>query len=735
MSEKHNKNLARSLGIDALTGAQKIAGAVLCVAVVAFCGITAMGFAKPGTETRPGEVAVRAEKPAYIGNLDFSDRLIDLGVKKAEADRLARTVTVSLKAGSAEEDLEVQIVDEKTGKLIEGVDFSVNVKAKKGSYNKDWKVDDGYLHLTKIDSGEYEVSIAEKEYYIMPEPITVKVQKKVEKVVIDVKDLIKDESEIDASKEDASFGNASQTPSRPPKVTDTVEYVASSSKEVTKTVDVKKYTFTPYGIEDGRLKDKNGNLTKYYAETDSNGNITDIYRYSDTHPASAALSVDSMGILRGNKNISARTLVLTNIDTGYEIMLLEGESESTDSTPPEAPADSTPESSSQGTPPETPTPPSSEVTPPSSSQTPESSSTETSSDSQSSSESSSSTPDSSSDAPSSSDSSSAGSSDSTQSGSSSQTPSSSGSSSESSSQGSSSGSTSSDSASSSDKGEKVTVKFTNEDGSLNSRYADIVKVTETTVKEDVKVTVYYGWQTLDGARYYFDKDGNAVKGTKIIQGVSYFFDSRGRLSTGVTQAIDVSKWNGNINWNKVKESGVTQVIIRVGYRGYGTGALVVDPTFAQNIRGAKARGLKVGLYFFSQAISAAEAVEEASLCVKALRDTGYGLELPIYFDSEYSTSAKTGRADGLSQTLRTEVAKAFCQTIQSAGYRAGIYRSKTWYYYQLNFSRISQYSIWVAHYTSQTDFKYHYDIWQYTGSGSCPGVNTAVDKNYVYRSF
>lgn len=261
----------------------------------------------------------------------------------------------------------------------------------------------------------------------------------------------------------------------------------------------------------------------------------------------------------------------------------------------------------------------------------------------------------------------------------------------------------------------------------------LVKLVATEFKtvEKQDVITYYGWQTIEGNKYYFDKEGKKVTGTQTIQGITYFFDKDGKMGSRI--GIDVSKYQPTIDWKTVKEAGVEFVIIRAGYRGYGTGALVEDPYFKQHIRGAKAAGLKVGVYLFSQAITTEEAVEEASLCLQAVK--GYNIDYPIFFDTEYSTSRKDGRADSLSQAQRTTIAKAFCETIQNAGYKAGIYASKTWFYYQLDYSQLSKYSIWVAHYAESTDFQYHYDIWQYTGTGTCAGVAGAVDMNIGYTAY
>ncbi len=199
--------------------------------------------------------------------------------------------------------------------------------------------------------------------------------------------------------------------------------------------------------------------------------------------------------------------------------------------------------------------------------------------------------------------------------------------------------------------------------------------------------------------------------------------------------IDVSKYQPNINWKEVKESGVEFVIIRMGYRGYGSGKIVEDPYFRQHLKGAKDAGLKVGIYFFSQAIDEKEAVEEASACLNAI--AGYRLDYPIFFDSEYANSAKSGRADKLDKGTRTACAVAFCETVRNGGYKAGVYASSSWFRHQLSYSALSNYVIWNAHYgVSASPISCH--IWQYTGNGRVKGVYDhkgnmiAVDLNESY---
>lgn len=249
-------------------------------------------------------------------------------------------------------------------------------------------------------------------------------------------------------------------------------------------------------------------------------------------------------------------------------------------------------------------------------------------------------------------------------------------------------------------------------------------------KKTTKVSEYRytGWQTIDGSVYFFDKNGNYVTGEQVIQGAKYTFGSDGKLSSGSgTMGIDVSKHNGNIDWNAVKNSGISFVVIRCGYRGSATGVLVEDPKFRSNIKGAKAAGLKVGVYFFSQAVNEVEAVEEASMAVSLV--SGYGLDMPIFLDVE----SAGGRADGISKDARTAVCRAFCQTVQNSGYSAGIYANKTWFNEKINTSSLTSYKIWLAQYASTPTYTTtRYDMWQYSSKGRVSGISGDVDLDIRY---
>lgn len=197
--------------------------------------------------------------------------------------------------------------------------------------------------------------------------------------------------------------------------------------------------------------------------------------------------------------------------------------------------------------------------------------------------------------------------------------------------------------------------------------------------------------------------------------------------------IDVSYYQQAIDWNKVKAAGIEYAIIRVGYRGYGNGRLVLDDNFSTYIKGAKAAGLDVGVYFYTQAINTAEAKEEAEFVLKYI--SSYDLELPVYYDIE-GVDYDTGRLDAanLSKAQKTALCTAFADTIKKAGYEAGIYANMSWLTYQIDGESLGKtYPIWLAHYTTNTDYSGEFNMWQYTGTGSVNGIgSTYVDMNVLY---
>lgn len=255
----------------------------------------------------------------------------------------------------------------------------------------------------------------------------------------------------------------------------------------------------------------------------------------------------------------------------------------------------------------------------------------------------------------------------------------------------------------------------------------------TTDKEEKPAPAYSGWRTENGKTYYYAQDTNKkVTGLRSIDGKLYYFDANGVKQDNVTFGIDVSKYQSGLDWNKIKKTGVSFVIIRIGYRGYGAeGKLVKDPMFEEHFTNARNAGLKVGVYFFTQAVNEAEAQEEAEACNWALN--GRMLDYPIFYDTEASTApGGTGRADGLGAEDRTKCAIAFCERVKELGYKPGVYASTTWYRKRVDYNTLrSRYTIWNAHYGVSSS-PIGCDLWQGTEKARINGYSGELDANISY---
>lgn len=193
-----------------------------------------------------------------------------------------------------------------------------------------------------------------------------------------------------------------------------------------------------------------------------------------------------------------------------------------------------------------------------------------------------------------------------------------------------------------------------------------------------------------------------------------------------SKGIDVSKHNGTIDWNAVKNDGISFAIIRCGYRGSSSGALVIDPLYYTNMAGAQSAGISTGVYFFTQAVNEAEAVEEASMVLELLN--GYSLQMPVYLDVEKSN----GRGDAISVEDRNAVCRAFLSTIKNAGYTTGIYSNKLWFENRISTASFLDNQIWLAQYVDIPTYgATRYDMWQYTSKGHVAGISGNVDMNVL----
>lgn len=205
-----------------------------------------------------------------------------------------------------------------------------------------------------------------------------------------------------------------------------------------------------------------------------------------------------------------------------------------------------------------------------------------------------------------------------------------------------------------------------------------------------------------------------------------------RSEQGTAQlGLDVSAHQGWIDWNAVAESDVDFVILRAGYRGYGSGSVHADEYFEYNISAATATDLGVGIYFFSQALTPEEAASEAQTVLDMI--AGYDVDFPIYFDWE-PVSDEDARTATISASEVTACAKSFCQVIEDAGYTAGIYFNLTMAANYYHLYDLKDYEFWLAEYSDVPSFPFAIDIWQYTASGTVPGIDVNVDLNLRFTS-
>lgn len=195
------------------------------------------------------------------------------------------------------------------------------------------------------------------------------------------------------------------------------------------------------------------------------------------------------------------------------------------------------------------------------------------------------------------------------------------------------------------------------------------------------------------------------------------------------KGIDVSSHQGVIDWEAVAAGGVEFAIIRVGYRGYTQGSTSLDELFYENVAGARANGIDVGVYFFSQSLDRKEAEEEAEVVLRAIE--GLDITYPIFYDWE-DISGGGARTDGMDSKVLTGCARAFCRRIQREGYRAGVYFNQAFGYQRYNLIALEEYVLWLAQYAPSPDFRYGFQLWQYSSTGKVNGIDCDVDLNLSF---
>lgn len=263
----------------------------------------------------------------------------------------------------------------------------------------------------------------------------------------------------------------------------------------------------------------------------------------------------------------------------------------------------------------------------------------------------------------------------------------------------------------------------------------ILKILETVYSDKVVVPDNSGYffydieediakHGLDFSKFQYpdidEESGEKTELTYVEDGVT--------VKTG----IDVSKFQGDINWSKVKKDGIEFAFIRCGYRGYETGKIVEDEKFEDNIKGCNEVGLDAGVYFFTEAISEAEGIEEAEYVLNLLEEYEVSVQLPIVVDLEQSANVSKSRTTNISQEDRTKIIIAFCERIKEAGYEPMIYGNLKSHMRMTDIHELEGYKKWFAYYRTPLRYPYKFDIWQYTAAGSVDGIKGDVDMNIAF---
>lgn len=254
-----------------------------------------------------------------------------------------------------------------------------------------------------------------------------------------------------------------------------------------------------------------------------------------------------------------------------------------------------------------------------------------------------------------------------------------------------------------------------EDPSKDGRHTKIIN--DSGKEEWVLISPY-----LDKNTYDFS---NLVSHSGLMR---YYKDGEEVSFVGV----DISKYQDHVDFNKLKKAGIDFCMIRVGARGYGTGQLILDENFQDNIKRATDAGLEVGVYFFSQAITEEEVMEEANMVLEYITD--YEVSYPIAFDMEYIEN-DTARVEQLSKKEKTEIAKTFMDTVKAAGYTPILYGKKEWLIKKLDLSDLEEYDVWLSQYEDIPDYPYKFSMWQYTNQGTVDGISGKVDLNISFIDY
>ena len=198
--------------------------------------------------------------------------------------------------------------------------------------------------------------------------------------------------------------------------------------------------------------------------------------------------------------------------------------------------------------------------------------------------------------------------------------------------------------------------------------------------------------------------------------------------------VDLSKQNGDVNFNSMKAAGVDYVMIRLGGRGYSTGQISLDENFKKNIEGAAAAGLDIGVYFYSQAISQEEALQEVNFVIQNLESYRASVKYPIAFDMEFVAN-DTARIDSLTKDEKTNIATSFLESVKAAGYVPMLYGDKEWLLKEIDLARLQSYDVWLVQEQELPDYPYQFTMWQYSTEGVVNGVSGDANLNISFVGY
>ena len=276
-------------------------------------------------------------------------------------------------------------------------------------------------------------------------------------------------------------------------------------------------------------------------------------------------------------------------------------------------------------------------------------------------------------------------------------------------------------------------KISGTTGQSKRMEAIIIKLENSSYNIKYRVhTKDIGWMNWVGSGEVAGTTGQSRR----IEAIQIIVEKNGQVvdNQTISLGVDVSKFQGNIDWNKVKSSDVKFAIIRAGNRGYTAGEISEDPYFKSNVENAFRNGIKVGVYFFSSAINENEAIEEANFVLNLIDKYGLRNKItyPIAVDIEDFEGA---RNNALSRQEKTNTVKAFCDTIKNSGYTPIVYSYTYFLENQLYMEQLAQYDTWIADYYGNSWYKRNFTIWQYTDKGKINGIEGDVDLNYSYKNY